>query len=144
MYGSHHSLEKQFQSMNIFLQRYDYTVTLIKREKDISSLRSPYSLKVESYSFNNALCQVWLKLAQWFWRGRFLNFVTIFSYFVIISPWKMVWPFIWTNFIFTQGCFVLRLVEIGSVVSEKKMWKVSDWWRTGDQKSSLNPSAQVN
>ena len=93
MYGSHHSLEKQFQSMNIFLQRYDYSVTLIKREKDISSLRSPYSLKVESYSLKNALCQVWLKLAQWFWRGRFLNFVTEFSYFVIISPWKMLRPF---------------------------------------------------
>ena len=29
----------------------------------------------------DALCQVWLKMAQWFWR-RFLNFVNVFSLFV--------------------------------------------------------------
>ena len=43
------------------------------------------------------LCQVWLKLAQWFWRSRFFIFVNVFFYFVINSPWKRVWPFIWTN-----------------------------------------------
>jgi hypothetical protein len=26
----------------------------------------------------DALCQVWLKLAQWFWRRRFLNDPTLF------------------------------------------------------------------
>ena len=31
--------------------------------------------KFESPSPNDALCQVWLKLVQWFWRRRFLNFV---------------------------------------------------------------------
>ena len=48
----------------------------------------------------NALCQVWLKLTQWFLRRRFLNFVNVFHYFIIssISPLKRVWPFIWTNF----------------------------------------------
>ena len=34
--------------------------------------------KLEFPSPKDALCQVWLKLAQWFWR-RFLNFVHIFS-----------------------------------------------------------------
>ena len=29
----------------------------------------------------NAFCQVWLKLAQWFYRRRFLNFVNVFSLF---------------------------------------------------------------
>ena len=29
----------------------------------------------------DALCQVWLKLTQRFWRRRFLNFVNIFSLF---------------------------------------------------------------
>ena len=33
--------------------------------------------KIESPSPNNALCQVWLKLAQWFLR-RFFNFVNVF------------------------------------------------------------------
>ena len=43
------------------------------------------------------LC-VWFKLAQWFWRRKFLNFVNqcIFCYFVINSPWKRG-PFIWTD-----------------------------------------------
>ena len=43
-----------------------------------------------------------------------------FCYFVIISPCKRLWPFIWRNWIpFTQGCFVPSFVEIGSVVLEK-------------------------
>ena len=55
----------------------------------------------------------------------------------------------------TQRCFVLSLVEIGSVFLEKKMnmWKVYDNYnddnddgqRTNcDQKSQLEPSAQVS
>ena len=35
--------------------------------------------KLESTLPKDALCQVWLKLAQWFWRGRFLNFINVFS-----------------------------------------------------------------
>ena len=34
--------------------------------------------KLESPSPKNAMCQVWLKLAQWFWRRRFFNFVNVF------------------------------------------------------------------
>ena len=26
----------------------------------------------------DALCTVWLKLAEWFWRRRFLNFISVF------------------------------------------------------------------
>ena len=36
--------------------------------------------KLESSSPKHALCQVWLKLAQWFWR-RFFNFVNVFLLF---------------------------------------------------------------
>ena len=35
--------------------------------------------KLESPSPRDTLCQVWLKLAQWFWRRRFFNFVNVFS-----------------------------------------------------------------
>ena len=49
-------------------------------------------IKFESPSPKDALCQVWLKLAQWFWIRR-----SYFRYFIIISPWKRVGPFIWTN-----------------------------------------------
>ena len=31
-----------------------------------------------SPSHKDALCQVWLKLAQWFWKRRFFNFVNVF------------------------------------------------------------------
>ena len=37
-------------------------------------------IKLESPSPKDALCQIWLKLAQSFWR-RFLNFVNVFSLF---------------------------------------------------------------
>ena len=37
--------------------------------------------KFESPSPKDALCQVWLKLAQWFWGRRFFNFVNVFSLF---------------------------------------------------------------
>ena len=42
--------------------------------------------KLEFPSTKNALCQVWLKLAQWFWRRRFLNFVNVFLLFLNYLP----------------------------------------------------------
>ena len=38
--------------------------------------------KRESSLLKNALCQVWLKLTQWFWRKRYFNFVHVFSLFL--------------------------------------------------------------
>ena len=42
--------------------------------------------KLKSSSPKRALCQVWLKLVQWFWRRRFLNFVSVFSLFRSYLP----------------------------------------------------------
>ena len=42
--------------------------------------------KLESPSFKDALCKVWLKLTQWFLRGRFLNFVYVFLLFGYFLP----------------------------------------------------------
>ena len=42
--------------------------------------------KYESYSSKDALCQVWLKLSQWFWGRKFLNFINIFSLFCYYLP----------------------------------------------------------
>ena len=42
--------------------------------------------KLESPSSKDALCQVWLKLAQWFWRRGFFNFVNVFSLFLYNLP----------------------------------------------------------
>ena len=42
--------------------------------------------KLESPSPKDALSQVWLKFAQWFWRRRFSNFVNVFSLFPNYLP----------------------------------------------------------
>ena len=47
----------------------------------ISPLGFLHSNKYESPPPKDALCQVWLKLAQWFLRRRFLKFVNVFSLF---------------------------------------------------------------
>ena len=98
-------------------------------------------------STKDALWQVWLKLTQWFWRIRFLNFVHVFSLFRNNLPLEKdrALQLKQTRIPFNQECFVPSLVEIGSVVLEKKMkmWKVyiqtdgrTDRRRTtGDQKS---------
>ena len=53
--------------------------------------------KLEFHSPKDALCQVWLKLAQWFWRKRFLNFINVFLLFRNYLLLKKGGPFIWTN-----------------------------------------------
>ena len=44
--------------------------------------------KHEFSSPQDALCHVWLKLAQWFWRRRLFNFVNVFLLFrkLHVSP----------------------------------------------------------
>ena len=101
------------------------------------------------------LCQVWLKLAHWFCRRRFLKFVINFRNLVIISLGKRAGPFIWSNLNpFHPRMLCAKEVEMGPVILEKKMkmWKVydnddnnDDGQRTNfDQKSSFEPSAQVS
>jgi hypothetical protein len=54
-------------------------------------LEKGYSLglnKLESPSPKNDLCQVWLKLAQWFWIGRFLNDPNLFLHFCDYLPFE--------------------------------------------------------
>ena len=55
--------------------------------------------KLESQSPKDALYQVWLKLAHWFWSNFFFYFLMNFRYFSI-AIYKRVWPFIITNFNF--------------------------------------------
>ena len=47
-----------------------------------------YLNKLESPSPKDDLCQVWLKLAQWFWRRRFLNDPTPFLHFCDYLPFE--------------------------------------------------------
>ena len=78
-----------FNFVNIFSQFHNY----IPLEKGGTLLLN----KLESPSPKDALCQVWLKLAQWFCRRRFFNFVNVFSLFRTYLPLEMGGPFIWTN-----------------------------------------------
>ena len=72
-------LRKQFKSLN----KYDYIITLIQRikKKLYENLLVLHLNKLESPSPKDALCQDWLKLAQWFWRRKFFNFVNVFALF---------------------------------------------------------------
>ena len=84
-------LRKQFKSINT----YDNIITLIKRKKNTFRNHFPcekggvlYLNKTESPSPKDALCQVWLKLAQWFWRRRFLNIFNMNLHFRKYLPLK--------------------------------------------------------
>ena len=77
--------------------------------------------KLESPLPQDAWCQVWLKLSQRF-RRRFKNFVNVFCYSVIISPWKWAWHFIWT--ILDALCQVGY--ALGHMVTICFPWKLRD------------------
>ena len=104
--------------------------TLIRRRKKHNLLFEnwmvPYLNKLESPSPKGALCQVWLKLSQWFWRKIFSNFVEVFSLFrnYMYLPFekRCGLSFEETCIPFTQVCFDLTLVEISVVVLEKKIF----------------------
>ena len=42
--------------------------------------------KLEYPSPKDALCLDWLKLAQWFWRRNFFNFINVFSLYCNYLP----------------------------------------------------------
>lgn len=96
--------------------------------------------KLESFSPKDALCKVWLFLDKKIFRLS----QYIFCYLVIISPWKRAWPFIWIFNPFHPRMLFAKF-EIGPVVLEKKMKIWKDYRRTkGDQKRSLELSAQAS
>ena len=78
-----------------------------------------YKLKFPSHK--NALCQVWLKLANWFFRRRFLNFVHLFSVLRNNLPLEKGLSIYFQNWNFLhpgQRCFVPSLVEIDLMILE--------------------------
>ena len=77
-------LRNQFKSLN----KYDFIITLIKRRKKklYEKLLVLHLQKFESPSPKDALCQVWLKLAQWFWLRGFFNFINVFWLFQNYLP----------------------------------------------------------
>ena len=94
--------------------------------------------------------QSWIPFTQWClcwnWPSGSSNVIKC-----ILSSWKSAssWSFIWTNLNpFHYRMFKPSLVEISSVVLEKKKkirniyrQMTNSWWTTGNQKSSLELSA---
>jgi hypothetical protein len=62
------------------------------------------------------LCQVWLKLAKWFWRRRFLNDTTPFLHFCDYLPLEKDLDLYLNKLEFT---FVPSMIEFGLLVLEK-------------------------
>ena len=93
---------------------------------------------LESPSPKDALCQDWLKLAQWLWRRRFFNFVNVFSLFRNYLPLEKGRALHLNNLeSLIQGYFVPSLVEIGPVVLEKKIFKSCQFIFINSQLSPL-------
>ena len=79
-----------------------------------------YLNKIESPLPKDALCQVWLKLAQWFWRRIFFYFFNVFS------------PF--RNYLPLEKCRALHLKKLESPSPEDALYefwsKLARWfWR---------------
>ena len=62
-----------FKVFNVFLLFYNY----LPFEKGVAL----HLNKLESPPFKDVLCQVWLKLAQWFWRRRSFKVFNVFLLF---------------------------------------------------------------
>ena len=75
--------------------------------------------KFESTSPKDVLCQVWLKMSQWFWRRRFFISSMYFRYLVIFSPWKK------------SGALHLNILEFSSPKNVLcQVWlKLDQWFR---------------
>ena len=73
-------LKKQFKPINT----YDFVITFIKKRKKhhyqhFENWTIFHLNKLESPSLRYALCKIWFKLTQWFWRRILLNFINVFS-----------------------------------------------------------------
>ena len=77
-----------------------------------------YVSKAFTLRLDDALRQGWLKLAHWFLRRRFLKIVNVFWQFRNYLPLEN------TLILLTQGCLLPRLVEIGPVVLENKIFEI--------------------
>ena len=70
----------------------------------------------------DALCQIWLKLAQWFWRRFFFYFVNVFSLSRNYLPLEKGWTLHLNKLESSSQKDALCLIEIEPVVLEKKLF----------------------
>jgi hypothetical protein len=82
----------------------------------------PFFNKLESPSTKDDLCQVWLKLAQWFWRRRFLNDPTPFLHFCDYLPFEEDLALYLNKLVSPSPKDDLYLIELCPVVLVKKIF----------------------
>ena len=70
---------------------FQYNFTIISTGEG----RGPSFEQTWILSIQGCFVPFWLKLAQWFWRKRFLSIFNVI--FATISTWKKAWPLNWTN-----------------------------------------------
>ena len=74
--------------------RFSYFVDVFLLFRNYLPLQKGVVLNLYKFKFplpKDELCQVWLKLAQWFWRGKLLNFVNVFFAILLSSPFGKGW-----------------------------------------------------
>ena len=135
-------------AINELEQSYDYTSKLVKIDEYKIKMYNylPFELRMVLYLYKlvapmslprDALCQVRLTLANWFWRRKFLK-CYIFSVCCYYLPKENA--FTWTNLILPyQKCFVISLIDIGSLVLEEmktgKVYRQTDRQMMDNQQS---------
>ena len=79
--------------------------------------------KLESPPPKDALCQVWLKLAQWFWRKRFLNSINVFSLFSNYLPLEK-----------DRALHLNKLESLSPTDALCQVWlKLAQWFWSGEE-----------
>ena len=97
------------------------------------------------FFLSDALCQVWLKLAQWFCRRRILNIINIILLFRHYFPMEKDVALHLNKLESPPPKDALCQVRV--VLDKIKMWKIygqTERRMTGYQKSSLEPLGQVS
>ena len=128
---------RKLQAINTFARSYDYTITLIMRKNHYLLFENWMLLYLKKKLPFTPLLSRMLTIVPsqfvWNWpsssgEGELFKILSMyFCFFIIISPWKRAWPFVWTKWKHlhpSKDAFVPSLDEIGSVFLEKMiMWK---------------------
>ena len=128
--------EEIFNLINVILLFHNYLPLEKGRALQLNKLEFP--------SPKDALCQIWLKLAQRFWRRKMLSKYD--HYFAIISPWERERPSfeqIWIPF--THKCFVSIWLKLAQWFESKigKVYRRTDG-RTDRQTTDDMRSVKCN
>ena len=114
-----------WETINTFVQSYDYSLWFNKRKK--TSIEWSYICKSLNLPQSGMLCAKFscMKLAQWFWRRTYQNFVYVFPLFCYFLPLENGWTLYLNKLEFPSPKDVLCQVWLKLTLKKKmKVWKV--------------------